>query len=110
MRTELVPQAVAVAGRVRDAERLGTFEHATREFVRLLGTVPDCAVHEISNAEVLALRTIADGVIDRIETRLASGIDPAVRQQALAGTVYEISRRLEEVTAWHRHYGMGRSS
>ena len=109
MHTDLVPRAVGVATRLRKAHQLRAFEHAASEFVRLLGTVPDCAADEVSNIEIMALQRVAEGVIGQIETRLASGLAPAVKQQALASTVYEISRLLEEVHTWRRHYHMRRA-
>jgi hypothetical protein len=104
----ILPQAVEVAARVRDAQRLRGFEHAAADFVRLLGTVPDCAPHELSETEVTALHRLAEGVIERIETRLDSRVDAPGHQQALASTVYEIRRLLEEVDTWRQHYAAGR--
>jgi hypothetical protein len=72
--------------------------------------VPDCAPHALSVAEVTTLRHLAEGVIEQIEARLSARADPASRQQALAGTVYEIARLMEEITIWSRHYRMGRAS
>lgn len=109
MHTDLVPQAVGVATRLRKAHQLRAFEHAASEFVRLLGTIPDCAADEVSNTDLMAVQRLAEGVIDQIETRLAAGQAPAARQQLLAGTVYEISRLLEEVHTWRRHYHMRRA-
>ncbi len=109
MHTDLVPQAVGVATRLRMAHQLRAFEHAAAEFVRLLGTIPDCAADEVSNTDLMAIQRLAEGVIDQIETRLAAGQAPAARQQLLAGRVYEISRLLEEAHTWRRHYHMRRA-
>lgn len=109
MQTDLVPQAVGVATRLRKAHQLRAFEHAASEFVRLLGTVPDCSAEELSNTEIMALQRVAEGVIGQIENRLVSGPAPVARQQSLASTVYEISRLLEEVDTWRRHYYMRRA-
>jgi len=108
MRTSILPQAVEAATRVLDAQRLRPFEHAASDFVRLLGTVPDYAPHEVSDTEVTALHRLAERVIEGIETRLDSRADPAGHQQALASTVYEIGRLLEEVDTWRQHYAAGR--
>ena len=110
MPADIMFQAVEAAARVHDAHWRRPFEHAAAEFVRLLGSVPDGAAHEVSDAEVGALQTLAEGVIGRIEARIDADADPAAIQQSLAGTVYEIRRLLEEVDTWRRHYGMGRSS
>jgi hypothetical protein len=108
MRAGILPRAVEAAARVRDAQRLRSFEHAASDFARLLGTVPDYAPHDLSDTEVTALHRLAEGVIERIETRLDSQADPAGHQQALASTVYEIGRLLEEVNSWRQHYSGGR--
>ena len=110
MSADIMSHAVDVAGRLRDTQRRRPFEHAAAEFVQLLSGVPDCAAHEMSDGEVGALQTIAEGVIGRIETRIDSEVDPAADREALAGTVYEIRRLLEEVDMWRRHYDMRRSS
>jgi hypothetical protein len=110
MDTIIVPKAIEIAARVRDAQRLRVFEQAVAEFVRLIGMVPDCAPHALSDTEVATLRRLAEGVIEQIEARLSAKVDPAGRQQALAGMVYEIGRLMEEVTIWSRHYRMGRAS
>jgi hypothetical protein len=109
MRAGILPQAIEAATRVRDAHRLRAFEHAASDFVRLLGSVSDCAPHELSETEVTALHRLAEGVIERIETRLDSNADPTGHQQALASTVYEIGRLLEEVDTWRQHYSAGRA-
>ena len=54
MPTDLVPLAVGVATRLRTAHQLRAFEHAASEFVRLLGTIPECAAHELSNTDIMA--------------------------------------------------------
>jgi hypothetical protein len=110
MDTIVVPKAVEIAARLRNAQRLRVFEEAAADFVRLIGMVPDCAPHALSVAEVTTLRHLAEGVIEQIEARLSARADPAGRQQALAGTVYEIGRLMEEITIWSRHYRMGRAS
>ena len=109
MQTDLVPQAVDVATRLRKAHQLRAFEHAASEFARLLKTIPDCAAAELSSTDIVTVQRLAEEVIDQIETRLASGSCPSVRQQSLASTVYEISRLLEEVHTWRRHYHMRRA-
>ncbi len=104
MDTDLVAKAVSVATRLRKANQMRAFEHAASEFARLLETIPDCAAAELSSTDIVTVQRLAEEVIDQIETRLASGSCPSVRQQSLASTVYEISRLLEEVHTWRLHY------
>jgi len=110
MPADIIVQAVEAAARLNDAHWRRPFEHAATRFVRLLGTVPDCAAHEISDADVGALQKIAEGVIGRIEARIDAGADSAAIQRALAGKVYEIRRLLEEVYDWRRHFAARRLS
>ena len=110
MTADIVLHAADAAARLNDAHWRRPFEHAATRFIQVLGSVPDCRAHEISDAEVRALQRIAEGVIDRIEARIDTGADSAAIQRALAGRVYEIRRLLEEVYEWRRHYGVRRSS
>ncbi len=110
MPADIMLQTVDAAARLNDAHWRRPFEHAAGRFVRLLGSVPDCGAHEISDAEVRTLQGIAEGVIGRIEARIDAGGDSVAVQRALAGRVYEIRRLLEEVYEWRRHYAMRRSS
>jgi hypothetical protein len=110
MSADILLQAVDAAARLNDAHWRRPFEPAATRFVRLLGSVPDCGAHEISDAEVRAMQRIAEGVIGRIEARIDAGAESAAIQRALAGTVYEIRRLLEEVYEWRRHFGARRLS
>ena len=47
---------------------------------------------------------IAEETVEAIERRLDSGGDGEKVQQQLAGTVYEVRRRMEAVEVWFRHY------
>ena len=74
MDTIVVPKAVEIAARLRNAQRLRVFEEAAADFVRLIGMVPDCAPHALSVTEVTTLRHLAEGVIEQIEARLRSSV------------------------------------
>jgi hypothetical protein len=110
MTADIMLQAVDAAARLNDAHWRRSFDDAANRFVQLLGSVPDCGAHEISDADVRTMQRIAEAVIDRIEARIDTGADSAAIQRALAGRVYEIRRLLEEVYEWRRHYAVRRSS
>jgi hypothetical protein len=103
----IVGSAIEMAGRVRDADGLRPFKHAVREFVHALGAVPDEGAGTLSTADVRVLQTLAENVIDSIETRVPD-IASAADAQMLVNSVYEIRRLLEDVTHWRRHYAIAR--
>ena len=110
MPADIMLQVVDAAARLNDAHWRRPFEHAATRFIQVLGSVPDCRAHEISDAEVGTLQKLSEGVIGRIEARIDAGADSAAIQRALAGKVYEIRRLLEEVYEWRRHFAVRRSS
>jgi hypothetical protein len=78
------------------------FKDTLRRIVSALGTIPDSAPGQFRVAELERLRELADETIDAIERRIDSGGDDLDVQQHLAGTVYEIRRRMEAVEIWFR--------
>lgn len=107
MPADVVRQAVELAGAIRETARRRAFEKAVRGFVQLLATVPDHPAREFSGEQIEVLRTLAESVIDRIEERISVDDDPASVQMELAGAVYEIRRRLENIDQWRRHFHVG---
>lgn len=107
MEPDVVTQAVELSGAIRETSRRRAFEKAVREFVQLLATVPDHAAGEISSEQIEVLGTLAESIIDRIEERISVDDDPASVQLELAGAVYEIRRRLENIDQWRRHFLAG---
>jgi hypothetical protein len=100
----IVVEAGELAETIRHASRRSSFEGAVRDFRRLMRTVPDYAVGEISTSAIAALTETAERVIDCIETRLDTCDDPPATQLELARSVYSIRRALERIDRWRRHY------
>ena len=103
MNGPLVEQIARAVSDVRDARHISRFKHAVREFLRVLGDVPDNAAGSVKADDVLAMQVLAQDVIDLIEERVAD-IQKAADAQELVSEVYEIRRLLEEVTHWRQHY------
>ena len=51
---------------------------------------------------MVRLRQLADETVDAVERRIDSGGDGDASQQQLAGTIYEIRRRMETIEMWFR--------
>jgi hypothetical protein len=86
-------------------------EHHRRAFVDelahvvgTLGTIPDSPPADFTVSDRHRLRELADEVVEAIERRIDSGGDGEKVQQQLAGTVYEIRRRMEAIETWFRHF------
>ena len=80
------------------------FTHKLGHIVGVLGTIPDSPPGHLTSAEMERLRTLADEAVDAIERRIDSTEDSEDVQQRLAGTVYEVRKRMEAVEIWFRHY------
>jgi hypothetical protein len=100
--TGTVATAVDISARLRDAQTLHAFERSLSEFTRLLGSVPDVAVNELSSENLAALRTVSEDVIERIEERAARGAVRGARQLSLISRMYEVRRLLEETYTWRQ--------
>lgn len=79
------------------------FTHKLAHVVTLLGAVPDSPPQSVTAGAMVRLRELADETVDAIERRLEAGVDPEPAQQRLAGTIYEIRRRMEAIELWFRH-------
>jgi hypothetical protein len=73
------------------------------QIVTAIGTVQDSTPDEVSSDAIERLRQLVDETIDAIEQRLEARLDDQDVQQHLAGTVYELRRRMESVETWFRH-------
>ena len=80
------------------------FTHKLGHIVGVLGTIPDWPPGHLTAADMERLRTLADEAVDAIERRIDSAEDSGDVQQRLAGTVYEIRKRMEAVEIWFRHH------
>ena len=83
------------------------FTHKLGAIVSALGTIPDRPPAGFAASDMVRLRELAEETIDAIERRIDSGGDNLKTQQQLAGTVYEIRKRMEEVEIWFRHRETG---
>lgn len=81
----------------------GAFTEKLGRIVSALGTIPDSASGELTTADMARLRELVDETVDAIERRIEVGADDQQVQQHLAGTVYEIRRRMEIVGVWFEH-------
>lgn len=80
------------------------FRKLTRDFVDALARVPDYPAADFSPLEVEQLSSTAEHVIAAIERRIDADEDRDRVKQELAETIYEMRRRLEEISRWRRHY------
>ena len=83
--------------------RHGAFTHKLAHVVGLLGGLPDSSPHGFTTEAMVRLRELADETVEAVEQRLETGGDEEREQQRLAGTIYEIRRRMEAVELWFRH-------
>jgi hypothetical protein len=79
------------------------FTHKLAHVVGLIGALPDSPAQDFTSEAMARLRQVADEAVDAIERRLDTGGDDEPAQRRLAGTIYEIRRRMEAVELWFRH-------
>ena len=79
------------------------FTQKLAHVVGLLGGLPDSPPQSFTTDAMVRLRELADETVDAIERRLEAGVDDEPAQQRLAGTIYEIRRRMEAIELWFRH-------
>jgi hypothetical protein len=82
---------------------LRAFTSKLAHVVSAIGAIPDSSRRDFTAAALLRLRELAEETVEAIERRIDSGGDGEDVQQQLAGTVYEIRRRMEAVETWFRH-------
>jgi len=80
------------------------FTHKLAHIVGILGTIPDASPLHFTKDDLVRLRELAEETVEAVERRIESGGDDEKAQQQLAGTVYEIRRRMEAVEIWFRHF------
>ena len=78
------------------------FARTLAHIVTAIGAIPDDPPAGFTADTMSRLRELADEAVDAVERRLASRGD-SEEQRQLAGTVYEIRRRMEVVELWFRH-------
>jgi hypothetical protein len=89
---------------LRAEEDRSAFTHKLGHIVGVLGTIPDWPKGQLTPAQMERLRALADETVDAIERRIDSADDDDEVQQRLAGTVYEVRKRMEAVEIWFRHH------
>jgi hypothetical protein len=87
---------------LRIETRRGAFTAKLGQIVTALGGVPDSAAGEVSAEDVRRLRELVDETVEAIERRIDAQLDDQNVQQHLAGTIYEIRRRMEAIEVWFR--------
>ena len=81
----------------------GAFTQKLAHVVTALGELPDSPPQGFTTDTMVRLRALADETVDAVERRIDSGGDGEPDQQRLAGTIYEIRRRMEAIELWFRH-------
>ena len=87
---------------LRVAQHHGAFTHTLAHVVTLLGELPDAPPESLTPDTMARLRELADEAVDAVERRLETGDDDQAAQQQLAGTIYELRRRMEVIELWFR--------
>ena len=93
----------AVQG-LRIEQHRNAFTHKLAHIVSTLGAIPDSPPQGFTEDAMVRLRQLAEETVEAIERRIESGVDNEASQQRLAGTVYEIRRRMEAVETWFKHF------
>jgi hypothetical protein len=78
------------------------FTQKLAHFVSGLGVLPDEPPPDFGEDGMVRLRQLSDETVEAVERRIDSGGDSGASQQQLAGTIYEIRRRMETIEMWFR--------
>ena len=87
---------------LRVETQLSAFTHKLAHVVTWLGEFPDSPPQGFTTEAMVRLRELADEAVDAVERRIETGVDGEAAQQQLAGTIYEIRRRMEVTELWFR--------
>jgi hypothetical protein len=88
---------------LRLEQHQGAFTHKLGQVVSAIGTIPDLPPGTLSGEAMARVRELVEETVQAVERRIESGGDGDDVQQQLAGTVYEIRRRMEAVETWFSH-------
>jgi nucleotide-binding universal stress UspA family protein len=88
---------------LRVATRASAFTHRLAHVVTALGVLPDDPPAGFGAPAMTRLRQLVEETIDAVERRIDAGGDAPAAQQQLAGTIYEIRRRMEVIERWFTH-------
>ena len=89
---------------LRLEQQQSAFTRTLASIVSALGVIPDSPPQDFTAAAIVRLRELADETVVAIERRIDSGADDDKTQQRLAGTVYEVRRRMEVIDVWFRNH------
>ena len=89
---------------IRREPHLRGFTNRLSHVVSVIGNIPDSPPERFTADTMIRLRKLAEEAVEAVESRIDSGDDADKVQQELAGTVYEIRRRMEAVEIWFRHF------
>jgi hypothetical protein len=79
------------------------FTHTLAHVVTALGDIPDNPPEGFTTESMVRLRQLVDEAVEAIDRRIDAGGDAVPVLQQLAGTIYEIRRRMESIEQWFRH-------
>jgi len=79
------------------------FTHKLGQIVGALGAIPDAPPKAFTAEALVRLRELAEETIEAVERRIDSGGDDQTVRQKLAGTVYEVRKRMEVIELWFGH-------
>lgn len=82
----------------------GAFTRKLAHIVSAIGAIPDSSPLDFTQDHLVRVRELAEETVEAVERRIESGVDDEASQQQLAGTVYEIRRRMEAVEIWFRPF------
>jgi hypothetical protein len=88
---------------LRLEQHRGGFKDKLGRIVSALGRIPDSTPIGFTRDDITRLRELVEQAVEAIEGRLDANVDNQDVQQHLAGTVYEIRKRMEVVSVWFRH-------
>ena len=80
------------------------FTRKLAHVVSAIGAIADSPPQAFTADAMVRLRELVEETIEAIERRIDSGGDAGKVQQQLAGTVYEIRRRMEAIETWFRPF------
>ncbi len=89
---------------LRIAKDQKPFIKTLAHIVSAISAIPDSPPPEFSSEALTRVRELAAETIEAIEVRIDTGGDGIDVQQHLAGTVYEIGRRMELVETWFKPF------
>jgi hypothetical protein len=101
--TALMSELDTTVQELRLEAHRGAFTDRLAHIVSTLGMVPDSLADEVTAEDVTRLGELVDESVDAIERRIDAQLDGQDVQQRLAGTIYELRKRLEAINLWFRH-------